>query len=701
MTDISLPTGTRLVKPGLLQRVRANRLVRSEWMLLASIILVSSVARGVVAFASATAVYFPDEYIYSQLARSIAHGKLTIRGAPAHFPALLEPILAAPFWRLGDPMLAYRLTLVMHGVAISLAAIPVYLLARRLGAVRWQCTTIALLTVAAPTMTWSAYVTADAIAYPLALGAVAVGVAALEQPRARAQLAFLALAGLATFARVQYVVLPVAFLLAALVVERGHIVRAARRYAVMLCAIALPATAGIAVGLHRILGYYDSLFTFHVSPLGLLHWIAIDSMLIAFATGFALAPFAASGLVAGLRAKALPVERAFSALTITFGALVLVETAAYATNGSPRFQERYLVTLMALVPIAFLVGIRVLPRGKGLVVALSIVLFVCLVRIPMTGYSAVSGKQDSPFLSAVFYVERIAGTGTGALLISVAGAALLALGAAAALGARVKPSLALVLAGGVLAFASVGAAIDDLASARNARTTYFVGSLHWIDDARLGRVDMLLGPGSFPPAMLENLFWNQSLVGVFNLAGSSIVDDFGHSFARIEPDGRVLVGGVPVRRPVLVDDYYSALTFQGAHLLRRTRTAALWAPVGPVRLSTMTVGRYFDGWLDRSAVVTVWPRSDGTRTGTLRFRLTFPVTKAVTAVIRVRTPGSPARTFRIRAGGSVQVALPLSIARPVQVEIRGRQPFVFGRRIVSVYSTVPRFVESSVGKATR
>ena len=105
------------------------------------------------------------------------------------------------------------------------------------------------------------------------------------------------------------------------------------------------------------LGYYGSLLAFHISPLGLTHWIAIDSMLIAFATGFALAPCAVSGLVAGLRSNAPPAERAFSALTITFGALVLIETAAYATNGSPRFQERYLVALMGLVPIAFLVGI--------------------------------------------------------------------------------------------------------------------------------------------------------------------------------------------------------------------------------------------------------------------------------------------------------------------------------------------------------
>ena len=694
MTDISLQPVARLVKPRVVQRARVHGIVRSEWTILAGIILLSSVARGFVAFASATAVYFPDEYIYSQLARSIAHGGLTIRGTPAHFPALLEPLLAAPFWRLGDPLLAYRLTLVMHGVAISLAAIPVYLLARRLRAARWQCAAVAILTVAAPTLSWSSYVTADAIAYPLALGAIAAGVAALETPRARSQITFLTLAGLATFARVQYVILPVAFLLAVLLLERGHAVRAARRYRVTLGVLALPIAGGAVLGIHRLLGYYSSLLAFHVSPLGLLHWMAVDSMLIAFATGFALAPGAVAGLVAGLRAQAAPGERAFASLTITFGALVLLETAAYATNGSPRFQERYLVTLMGLVPVAFLIGMRTLPRGKALVIALSIVLVVCLLRVPLTGYSAVSGKQDSPFLGAIFYLERFVGIGTGGLLVSLVGTALLAIAAVIAIRPGRAP-IALVFAGAALALASFGATMASHDGARNARATYFAGDLRWVDNASLGPVDMLLSPGAFPPAMLEDLYWNQSISDVLNLPKSNVVDDFGHQGARIGSDGRVLVGNAEVRRPILADDYYSALTFQQARLVARTPTAALWTSSGAVRLSTMTVGRYFDGWLDRRAVVTVWPRSDGTRTGTLSFRLTLPVTKAVTAAVQIRVPGAALRTIQVHANSSVLVALPLSVSRPLQVEISAQRPFLLGPRIVSVQSTAPRFIESS------
>src|SRR5438309_9119226 len=100
---------------------------------LSAIVLTSFLLRLVAAVAHSTPLYFPDEYIYGGLARSLAtSGRLAIRGTAAHFPALLEPLLASPFWLTGNPELAYRLTQGLNAVAMSLAAVPVYLLARRL-----------------------------------------------------------------------------------------------------------------------------------------------------------------------------------------------------------------------------------------------------------------------------------------------------------------------------------------------------------------------------------------------------------------------------------------------------------------------------------------------------------------------------------------------------------------------------------------
>ena len=61
-----------------------------------------------------------------------------MRGTPAHFPALLEPLLTTPIWLLNDAETAYRLTQALHVVAMSVAAIPIYWLARRVGAPAWQ-----------------------------------------------------------------------------------------------------------------------------------------------------------------------------------------------------------------------------------------------------------------------------------------------------------------------------------------------------------------------------------------------------------------------------------------------------------------------------------------------------------------------------------------------------------------------------------
>src|SRR4051795_13172216 len=87
-----------------LPRVRAL----PAWVALGGLVGASFVLRLAAALAHSTPLYFPDEYIYGTLARSIGtSGKLAVRGMPAHFPALLEPLLAAPFWALGNAELAY------------------------------------------------------------------------------------------------------------------------------------------------------------------------------------------------------------------------------------------------------------------------------------------------------------------------------------------------------------------------------------------------------------------------------------------------------------------------------------------------------------------------------------------------------------------------------------------------------------------
>src|SRR5205085_3192828 len=141
-------------------------------LVLAGIVGASFLVRFVVALSHATPLYFPDEYIYASLARSLAeHGRPLIRTSPAHFPALLEPLAAAPFWLFHDPLLAYRLTQAENALAMSLAAVPIYLLTRRLGLGTGLSLVAGALAVASPDLFFVSFVLADPLAYPLALAA--------------------------------------------------------------------------------------------------------------------------------------------------------------------------------------------------------------------------------------------------------------------------------------------------------------------------------------------------------------------------------------------------------------------------------------------------------------------------------------------------------------------------------------------------
>jgi hypothetical protein len=243
--DLSAPRTEELRLPLGLARISAvpARLV------LASIVGASFLTRLLISFAHATPNYFADEYIYSSISRSLAeHGRPLIRSAPAHFPALLEPLAAAPFWLFHDPALAYRLTQAENALAMSLAAIPVYLLTRRIGLGPGLALVAAALTVASPDLFYVSYILADPLAYPLVLTTLYAAVCALSRPSRRAQVAFVVLAALTALTRIQYALLPIVFVAGAIAVERGSIRRAFGSFRLTWGIFAAPVAALIVLG---------------------------------------------------------------------------------------------------------------------------------------------------------------------------------------------------------------------------------------------------------------------------------------------------------------------------------------------------------------------------------------------------------------------------------------------------------------------
>src|SRR5207244_12458137 len=94
--------------------------------------------------------------------------------------------------------------------------------------------------------------------------------------------------------------------------------------------------------------------------------------------------------------------------------------------------------------------------GSRVVAAIALGLVVLAARVPLSGYTISDAKQDSPFLLAVFRLEKAVGIGNGALMVALVASALALLGAAVGF----RPWLARWAVGASVAaavFVSVGA----------------------------------------------------------------------------------------------------------------------------------------------------------------------------------------------------------------------------------------------------
>ncbi len=336
------------------------------------------------------------------------------------------------------------------------------------------------------------------------------------------QVAFVVVAGLAAFARIQYAVLPIAFLAAALLVERGRV----RRYWPTFALLALPVLGVVALGPSRVLGYYTQVPHANVPVLAALKWAAIDTMMLAYSAGWILIPGAIVGLALALVRPRTRIERAFGAMALFLAGGIFVEAAVYAARGATRYQERYLFTLLPLVALAFGLYVK---RGwpHRLTVALvSLAMLLLSVRVPLSGFTAADNKQDSPFLFAVFRLEALLSVGTGTLVVAIA-AGILSVLAVALVGRKHAAAIVLSLAGAACVLASLGSFVFDRANAANVRASHLPRDLTWIDRTGLKDVSLVQTLGAPRGRATEQLFWNKSVTRVTLLPGADATDAFG------------------------------------------------------------------------------------------------------------------------------------------------------------------------------
>jgi hypothetical protein len=484
-------------------------------------------------------------------------------------------------------------------------------------------------------------------------------------------------------------VLPAAFVVAAFVLERR---RALRVHRLPLALLALPVVGALAVGPSRVLGYYSGIAHLHVGPGSIVHWAAVDAMLLAYSSGWILVPGALVGLFLALARPRSRAERAFGVLLVVYAAGLFAEAALYASSGSTRFQERYLFTLLPLVAPAFALYVaRGWPRRLAVGV-LAAAMIVLSARIPLSGFTAADNKQDSPFLFAVFRLEGVLGVGNGALAVALA-ALVLSIGAVAVARRSWGGSVALGLAVAAAGAASIGAFAFDAVNARNVRSSHLPPDLRWIDHAATGPVTLLQTPGAPRGRALEQLFWNESVNRITLLKGAVPTDAFGAETVRIARNGRLVGRDGPIRGSLLVEEFGARVELSGATRAAHGSSLELWRSSGTPRISVLASGLYFDDWLARTGSVTVWPDASGVARGTLSLRLSLPARTERTPLY-FRAPGADRRIW-IVPGQTEVVRFRVFAHGPWRLVFRTTQTgFLGDGRAISVQASTPRLIRN-------
>lgn len=674
-------------------------MTRRPALALTALVAASFAVRASLAWLRSVPVLFPDEYIYSAIGRSIAEsGRPWIRGGPAHFPALLQPIVTAPAWLIGDVGTAFRVVQAIGALAMSLAAVPTYLIARRLGLTARVSLVLAAFSLLVPDLLYSSFLTSEALAYPLLLASVYAAVRSLATPSRGAQLLFVAATGLTALARIQFAVLPVVFALATVVVGlHGRRFRAAVREQAL--ALGLFAVAGgtlLAAGPSRSVGIYQWLLGFHAGPGGIARWAALDAMTLVYAAGWVVVPSALLGIWLALTRPTSRDELAFGAVVVLLTATLLLEAGllqASLTTGK-EIQERYVFYAVPLLGICFALYAA---RGWPLRVphlAIAAALLLVSARLPLGGYAVASTLSGSPILYAVYWLTQQVGTpGNASAVVAGAVAVMTAAAVLASRRPRLGTPLVLGLALVATGTASAGAVIFDVQNTARVKRADLPTDPSWVDSARVGEVTLLQSFSGARSNSLQELFWNRSIRRVALLPGASRFDSFATERVRIGSDGSLSVGGRPLTGPLLVDTYGSSVTLGGARRVGATSASALWVPVGSARprLRLYALGRYADGWLARSGAVFVWPDAPDRRvSGWLTIRLAAPA--AIDPVDLTFQYRRDARLrVRVRPGAPRTVRIPICATTNAHVAYRSSSRVLVGLRAVSVKASRPRF----------
>ena len=343
------------------------------WVWLAGLVALSALVRFLLARRVAAPWIMVDELIYSELAKSFAaSGELFIREEPFARYGPVYPLLLSPAYRAFAAIPdVYTAAKAINAVVMSLAALPTYVLARRLLTPALSLAA-ALLAVAVPSMAYTGTLMTENVAYPLVVAAVLALVLTLERPTLPRALALLALCALAFLTRAQALallpgVVAAPMLLALFRRRLREVLAYAPLYAAIAAATLVVASVQLARGraVTDVLGAYSFVSDLEYPPGEVAKWLVYHIAALDLYVG--ILPFAALLLLLARPDRLRGREQAFLAAAVSVSAAFIFEVAAFAASlpWVHRVAERSMFYVAPLFVVALLLWIqRGLPRPR-------------------------------------------------------------------------------------------------------------------------------------------------------------------------------------------------------------------------------------------------------------------------------------------------------------------------------------------------
>jgi hypothetical protein len=582
------------------------------WAWLGALVAVSTLVR----FAFARHMVGPwimiDEIVYSELAKSFAAtGHFAVRDVPTGGYGVVYPVLISPAYALFRSIpTVYSAIKGINSLLMSLAAVPAYLLARRVVSM-WSALVVALLTVAIPSTLYAGTVMTENAFYPVFLLAALALVVALERPQVMPVVLFLVALALAYETRAQAVaILPAALtapLVSAALARRLREVFAQRLlYALVggLAALFLLAEVARGRSVSSLLGAYAAATHQSYDVGTVLHWLLWHLAELDFYVG--VVPVLALVLLCVRGPELTAPERAVVAATLSLLAWFGVEVAAFASQPSVlRIEERNLFYLAPLLFTCLMLWIeRGLPRPRIAFTISGIAVVALAAAIPYERFIDTSATSDTFGVLALWSMAEWFSVPAQDIRWAVAALAAVLVVVALTVPRRAALVLPLLVLGLYVTEvqpidsrtqrASIGAVFQGITRSDRDWITAVVGSgdPHRVAVLWTGAVDRL--------AVNENEFFNRDVGAVYTLNGP-VPGGLAQTPLHLDrASGRYLADGKAVRvRDVLVD---SGASVAGRKIGADAKKGLVLLRVdGALRAVYVTSGIDADAWAGRTA----------------------------------------------------------------------------------------------------